>query len=398
MARVKRIALVYGAPAGVGGLGVQVASAIQALSAEPVELHVFGPGRADKWLLSGTVPRVNWNIAPPGVASWKARYTSLRWRPGQYVFEIDQAIGRWAAAQVDRLRPDACYAFTQVGLETLSWARRADVPAVIESPNGHIRNFRRVNDEESRRLCDAPFRGHPTTKMVERVEQEYQLSSRMRVSSQWSKGSMLSNGVEGKEIAIFEQPINLSRYSPAQNPLPPNGPLRICFVGSLNLRKGFVYLLRAVKMIGDRRLSLEIVGATGDRGCRKLFEQESEDIEIRCAPGDPIPAYHRAEVFVLPTLEDGSPFAAAEAMACGLPVIVTECCGAAEWVRPGESGWIVPGRDARALAAAFEDAIRRRGDLGAMGRHAREDTERRAGPDCLLPFRQWMFRQVLERD
>ena len=396
MAGVKRIALVYGAPAGIGGLGVQVASAIQALCAEPVELHAFGPGRADVWPLPGAVPNVKWHLAPPGVASWKTRYTSLRSRHGQLVFENDRAIGCWAAAQIDRLKPDGCYAFTQVGLETLNWARHAGVPSVIESPNGHIRNFRRVNDDESRRLCDAPFRGHPTAAMVDRVEQEYQLTSRMRVSSQWSKRSMLSNGVADKEIAVFEQPVNLLRYSPSHNPEVLTGPLRVCFVGSLNLRKGFVYLLRAVKMIGDRRLNLEIVGATGDRCCRKLFEQESEDIEIRCAPGDPIHAYHRAEVFVLPTLEDGSPFAAAEAMACGLPAIVTDCCGSAEWVRPGESGWIVPGGDAEALAAALEDAMNRRAGLRAMGRLAREDTEHRAGLHCLLPFRQWMFRQVLQ--
>jgi glycosyltransferase involved in cell wall biosynthesis len=396
MARVKRIALVYGAPAGVGGLGVQVASAIQALGSETVELHAFGPGRADRWPFPSTVPNVNWHVAPTGVAPWRARYTSLRWRQGRLVFENSRAIGRWAAAQIDRLKPDACYAFTQVGLETLNWARRANIPAVIESPNGHIRNFRRVNENESRRLCGAPFRGHPTAAMVERVEQEYQLSSRMRVSSRWSRHSMLSNGVMCKEIAVFEQPIDLSRYLPHQNPATAAGPLRICFVGSLDLRKGFVYLLRAVKMIGDRRLSLEIVGATGDRCCRKLFEQESEDIAIRCTPGDPIPAYRRAEVFVLPTLEDGSPFAAAEAMACGLPSIVTDCCGASEWVRPGESGWIVPGGDASALAAALEDAISRRAELSAMGRLAREDTERRAGLDCLLPFRQWMFQQFLQ--
>src|SRR5882757_7722322 len=57
---VKRVALVYGAPAGVGGLGVQVANAIQALAIEGVELHAFGPGRAKLWPLHGACPRVLW--------------------------------------------------------------------------------------------------------------------------------------------------------------------------------------------------------------------------------------------------------------------------------------------------------------------------------------------------
>ena len=202
---------------------------------------------------------------------------------------------------------------------------------------------------------------------------------------------MLSHGVTGKEIGMFEQPVDLSRYTPNEFPPPGEGRLRICYIGSLDLRKGFVYLLRAAKMLGAAGVDLEIVGATGDSSSRKLFERESVGLNLRCAPGDPIPVYQRSELFVLPTLEDGSPFAVAEAMSSGLPVVVTDCCGAAEWVRPGESGWIVPGRDAEALATAIQDATRRRKDLRTMGQRAREDTERRAGLHCLGPLREWIF-------
>ena len=93
---------------------------------------------------------------------------------------------------------------------------------------------------------------------------------------------------------------------------------------------------------------------------------------------------------MLPTLEDGSPFAVAEAMACGLPVIVTDCCGSAEWVRPGETGWVVPGRNVEALARALEEAIGLRGRLRTMGLAARRDTECRAGLHCLEPLREWL--------
>jgi glycosyltransferase involved in cell wall biosynthesis len=171
--------------------------------------------------------------------------------------------------------------------------------------------------------------------------------------------------------------------------------LRICYVGTLDLRKGFVYLLHAAKILtktlGADGIELEIVGATGDPSSRTLFQRESAGLGLRCAPGDPRAAYQRAELLVLPTLEDGFGFVVAEAMASGLPVIVTDCCGAAEWVRPGESGWIVPGGDAGALASAIEDATRRRNDLRAMGQRAREDTERRAGLHCLAPLREWIF-------
>lgn len=391
MRPVKRVALVYGAPAGAGGLGAQVASAIQDLAIEGVELHAFGPGRAEHWPLTRAAPRISWHDAPPGISRLKARYTPLRWRPGRLVFENSRAIGSWAAEQIARIEPDCCYVFTQVGLESLKWAARASIPTVLDNPNGHIRNFRRVYDEESVRWCGAPFHGHPNAAMVERVEQEYLLAGRIRVSSEWSRRSMLSHGVTATEIGVFDQPIDLLRYTPNAFPPQAAGRLRVCYVGALDLRKGFVYLLRAAKMLGAPGIELEIVGATGDPLSRKLFQRESVGLNLRCAPGDPRAAYQRAELFVMPTLEDGFGFAVAEAMSSGLPVIVTDCCGAADWVRPGESGWVVAGGDAEALATAIEAAIRRRKDLRTIGQRARDEVERRGDLRRLAPLREWIF-------
>jgi glycosyltransferase involved in cell wall biosynthesis len=152
----------------------------------------------------------------------------------------------------------------------------------------------------------------------------------------------------------------------------------VVFVGTLDLRKGFVYLLDALCVL-QRSVALEIVGGTVDRCTRRMLEERTGALDLRVAPGNPRAAYHRAELSVLPTLEDGSPFAAAEAMASALPLVVTPACGAAEWVDAGRTGWVVPARDAGAIAGALADALRRRGDLPAMGRAARADTERRAG-------------------
>jgi UDP-glucose:(heptosyl)LPS alpha-1,3-glucosyltransferase len=78
----------------------------------------------------------------------------------------------------------------------------------------------------------------------------------------------------------------------------------------------------------------------------------------------------------------------AEAMACGLPVITTDRCGAAEWLREGESGWIVPAGEIDPLAAALEEALRRRSALREMGTVARRQVERFAGESARHALRE----------
>jgi len=391
--RGNQTAFVYGVTAGNGGLGHSAASAVAALSDRGARVLALGRGHSQPWSLPGKLPDAEWRQAPPFSPGWKFRYTLLRWRRGKLALQHDRELGEWAAEQVERARPSGCYALTQVGLETFRWAHKEHVFSVADNPNGHIRNFQQVCERESERWCGVRFHGHPTAAMVDRVEEEYALADYTRVYSEWGKRSMTSFGVPAEKIYVCRQTINLDRFRPAAVKAPSKGPLRICFVGSLDLRKGFVYLLRAMRALG-RHVQVEIVGATGDRDCAKLFARERQGLLLYSAPGDPLPVYHGSDLFVLPTLEDGLPFVLPEAMACGLPVIVSDQCGAGECVVPDVNGWVVPAGDIEALSAALEKAIRRREDLPAMGQESRRAIEQYCGPQNLDQLAAWFYSQV----
>ena len=385
------VAVVYGVPAGAGGLGVQAANVIASLAGSGPTVHAFGPAGKNSLALLQEPSSIVWHQAPQLLPAAVSRYTPWRWYQGQFQFQTDRLIGHWARTRIEESSPDLCYVFTQVGLETLKWAKAAGVPTVLDNPNGHIRHYREVCVRESKQWCDSGYSGHPTEAMVQRVEEEYALADRIRVSSQWAKDSMVAHGVLSQKIEVIAQPIDLTRFRPSSTSRELEQPLRICFVGQVNLAKGFVYLTRAIKQLGARHASLEIVGATGDRQARRLFEQERADISVISAPGDPVPAYHRNELLVLPSLHDGFGFVVAEAMACGLPVIVTEDCGAAGLVRENESGWIVPAGEVEPLALALEDALTARRHLANMGSRGRLQVQADAGPRCLNSLRAWVW-------
>jgi glycosyltransferase involved in cell wall biosynthesis len=367
--RNKRIACVFGSQPGVGGLGLQVRSALDGLAGVWDRVVAIGPlpaGFGGDRLVS--IP------AHRRLPRWVTRYTPLRWRIGWRQLIEDRRLGQWAAARVAECKPDGCYVFTQVGLETLRWAQRTGVPTVLDSPNGHLRSFRDVYCAQSRQWCGSRYLGHPTETMVARVEEEYRLADRIRVSSAWARESLVAGGVPRHKIDVVRQPIDVDRHRLRLRPAS-DGPLRVCFVGSLDLRKGFVYLLRAARLVGSTRLELRLVGGTGDRDCRRLLAREAAGLNVHVVPGDPRPVYEWADLLVLPSLEDGFGFVVGEALASGLPAIVTDACGSAELIQPGATGWVVPAGDVAALASALAAAARGRSELAAMGQRARVAVE-----------------------
>jgi UDP-glucose:(heptosyl)LPS alpha-1,3-glucosyltransferase len=113
------------------------------------------------------------------------------------------------------------------------------------------------------------------------------------------------------------------------------------FVGSGFRRKGLPQLLRALS--GARDAHLVVVGADKELPrLRRAAEQAKLAGRVHFTGGqeDVKPWYGMADCFVLPTLYDPFPNAALEAMACGLPLITSLQCGAAEFVESGIEGYV----------------------------------------------------------
>ncbi|MFN3884378.1 MAG: glycosyltransferase family 4 protein [Rhodocyclaceae bacterium] len=131
----------------------------------------------------------------------------------------------------------------------------------------------------------------------------------------------------------------------------------ILFVGSGFERKGVATLIEALARMKTRDAEVWIVGRDKDEArYRRQAERLGIATSVRFfgAQADVRPFYGAADLFCLPTRYDPLPNAALEALACGLPLVTTTTCGAAELIRPGVSGFICPPRDASALAGHLD--------------------------------------------
>ncbi|MDR3673845.1 MAG: glycosyltransferase family 4 protein [Acidobacteriota bacterium] len=126
--------------------------------------------------------------------------------------------------------------------------------------------------------------------------------------------------------------------------------------GRLVELKGIEYLVRAAAALRSEfpALRVEIAGSGPQRG--KLEEAVvrvglKEQVRFLGWIDDISSVLPRWDVFVMPSLEEGFPIAALDAMAAGLPVVATSVGGVPELLEDGKSGWLVPSRDVEALAS-----------------------------------------------
>jgi len=91
---------------------------------------------------------------------------------------------------------------------------------------------------------------------------------------------------------------------------------------------------------------------------RFLQRARAEDPRVSVAPCDPLERLRGARVCVHMAYEDGFAYAPAEALACGVPVIVSEDTGMKELIDPGVNGAILPTGDLDALTDALDAAYR----------------------------------------
>ncbi len=185
-------------------------------------------------------------------------------------------------------------------------------------------------------------------------KEEIQATDYLLTGSSWIKKSFLENGYDEKKIFTIPYGVNLSNFyaltGSSKKEIFEKKDFKVLCVASINPRKGQIYLLEAFKRLNIPNSELILVGAI-DPDMHEILNRYSgffTHIPF-CDHQQLKNIYNSADVFVLPSIEDGFAYVTTEAMACGLPVIVSENAGSSEIIDHEIDGFVIPPRSVEAI-------------------------------------------------
>lgn len=283
-----------------------------------------------------------------------------------------QMMRRWAECDVFHLMLHG------TGLNALRMAKRKGTRTLGEPVNAHPLVLGRMMEAEHRLLGIAP--PPPMRKSERRLVEEISECDALLVASAWIKRSFVEEGYPADKIHVLPYATDPVHFFPltAEEKAKAVGSdrrFRVLCVAQLVPRKGQHHLLEAWKRLAlpaDEaelvivgRMSAEMQGVMEKyRGLYTYLPSVAHEA-LRFE-------YGRADVFVLPSVEDGFGLVAVEAMGCGVPVITTTNAGVADVVEDGRSGFVVPAGSPDALADRIGRMFRDRSLGAAMGARSLE--------------------------
>ena len=231
------------------------------------------------------------------------------------------------------------YVFNSAGLELLEHARKLGLKTVMEQTIAPTEIELKILARENAAHPDwepAASRNDLAKELADREKAEWKNADIILCGSEFVRQGIASCGGPAARCKVVPYGVAAGSIAPRE---PHSGTLRVLTVGAAGLRKGTPHVLAAAQKLGAKA-KFRLAGQIGvSNSARELL---SKHVELL----GPVPRgeigklYEAADVFLLPSLCEGSATATYEALAAGLPVITTPNAGSV--VRDGIDGFIVP--------------------------------------------------------
>ena len=302
----------------------------------------------------------------------------LRGRAARHAFPL--LVLREAARAARRGEPyDLVNVHEPVGAGVAAFRRLAGSPVVVVTSHGVERRAWELALEESRLGRAGPGRKtrifHPLTTLwqadagLRRADHVFCLNFEdrdfleSRLGVERGRVTRIYPGAD----AVFQEAARGRNYGRCR---------RLLFAATWRKNKGVEDLVPAFAALARRHKDLELVvlgaGVTEEVVLGAFPSDVRGRVSCVRAAGDAETAacFGRADLFLLPSLFEGTPLTLIEAMAAGLPVVTTDTCGMKDVVSDGSTGLLVPTRTPEAVAAAVERLLSDSSLRAQLGRAA----------------------------
>ncbi|POR02300.1 hypothetical protein AU468_06850 [Alkalispirochaeta sphaeroplastigenens] len=222
----------------------------------------------------------------------------------------------------------------------------------------------------------------------------FQSSDEILVPTLEYKAILAERGFDVSRMKLFRRGIDTERFIPGATLSPEAKAIihsrpfgaehKIVYTGRISQDKNLDFLICVQKRLRERGCQVCLFLA-GDGPYRRELEaatQDSPDVVFtgRLKNGEIPGLLSMADLFVFPSTTDTFGMSVLEALACGVPCIVSDCGGPSELVAQGKSGFIVPVEDPEEWAQAIEKVLRMKSlapaEYQTMCRQAREGAVR----------------------
>lgn len=286
------------------------------------------------------------------------------------------------------------YMYNSAALEVFMEARRRGVLCVLEQTIAPMASELRILAGEHLR-----FPGWEAKEPVQETALEYAERER----HEWSRADLIVCGSDfvAQEIAACDGPADRCKIIPYgyNAPVDENRvssakrgamDITVLFAGTVGLRKGIGYLAEAMAHLKSGRIRAIAAGPTTLR--TEGVQAVAKRVELLGAVprADMTRLYGQSDIFVLPSMCEGSATVSYEALAAGLPVVTTPNAGTV--VRDGVEGFVVPAGDPQALAERIEQLAADR----VLRQEMSENARRRAQDFTVAKYGERLVAALME--
>ncbi|MGI9534876.1 MAG: glycosyltransferase family 4 protein [Thermodesulfobacteriota bacterium] len=264
---------------------------------------------------------------------------------------LHKMFGKWVKNKLSNKDFDVIVCWSGIGEETFDRFNHNPENTLLVCRRGstHINTQYRLLHEEQKRTGFKQEK--PSSWIISRENKEYDKADVVLVSSQFCKESFLNEGVPENKIELLLHGVNNAVFRPELSIIDERckrilsgKPLRVINVGNFSFRKGMYDMKNIVKSL-NKRFEFKFVGPVAKEAIN--LKSEIEPFAKFISKQDQsnlIKYYTWADLFVLPTLEEGYPAVLTHASASGIPILTTPNGAGNDIIVDGKNGWIRPAR------------------------------------------------------